>query len=69
MKQREWKLGSWDALVKKTTNSLQIPIFRKIDQRYPQGNCLTHTTAAKLYILSTWYPWDEPSAHSKKAPA
>ena len=67
MEQREWELDSWDALVKRTTNSLQTSILRKMDQRCPRGNCPTYTTAAKFQASSTWDPRDEPSAHSQKS--
>ena len=68
MEQSKWKLDSWDALVKETTNSLQTSILKEMDQRYPRSNRPTHTTAAKFQALLTWDPWDEPSAHSEKAP-
>ena len=69
MEYREREIDIWDALVKKTTNSLQTPILREIDQCCPWNNCPTHTIAAKFLALSTWDPWDEPSTHSEKAPA
>ena len=70
MEQRKWKLDSWDALVKETTNSLQPPSYlREMDQRCPRDNRLAHNTVAKFQASLTWDPWDEPSAHSEKAPA
>ena len=35
MEQRKKELDSWDALVKKMTNSLQTPILREMDQCCP----------------------------------
>ena len=47
MEQRKWGLDSWDALVKKAIDSLQLPFFlRETDQRFSQGNRLVHTIMA-----------------------
>lgn len=53
MEQRGRELSSWDELVEKAIDaeakaSLQpSSIRREMDQRYPRGNRLVHTTVAK----------------------
>ena len=48
MEQCERELDIPDALVEKTIDSLRPPSFlREMDQRFPRGNCLAHTTVAK----------------------